>query len=525
MSPDFNDASKLARLLRKAGTSRASAEERIRQHYTLSEPEIRTILHSVWGFVGLEKNQEDDDVLQQLADTMYAIGKDLFARGTVKDAVAWEGPNQTRVAWVMNPKRMRNAGVDHELHVPFQGAYAAQVFERHGLRGETLKYEREMGMGDFLMRASNELYDVTEGGATITIIPEPGYPWPASDGYYSAKLGRKIRSDRPGWLLPENVVDEGRSINSPGINLCKMFEDPIDATMGAEIGRYGRGADDFFIVTHAMGTVEGMTRYGTVQGVAGWEENARKVMECGGLLFPSMAIGPIPATNFGVGVVVADIGLVLNGLKPYLKRGEHPPSAVYSSDAWSGRTGSFLTDTAVAAFEQMHGLSDYVYYTELNIWPLGAPRAWATAGPGELAEELHKVTTLKKELRERFRLWRRDLSPEDVEKLRKKVSLTKARYGYLEAKVNGVMRLSDFPIAAIPPQQEEGFRRFLDITGFNGELLVVDLPDEIFEVMLSSWSPKGMDLDKKLAIQAWANIQYGWNVADAVRKRGVERGT
>lgn len=464
-----------------------------------------------------------DDIRKEVADFMFKVGRELFARGTVKDAVAWEAPSGLRVAWVMDPRRMRAAGVDHELRVPFRGHYAAAVFERYGVPANTLKYEQEMVMGDFLPRVSNELYAFSgDEPVTATIIPEPGYPWPAPDGYYSAKLGRVVRSERPAWLYPENIVDEANGINSPGINLCQMFEEPVDAKMGAVVARYGRGADDFFMVTHAMGTIEGMTRYGSVEGVAGWEENARKVMECGGLLFPSMAIGPIPATNFGVGVVIADVGLVLNSLKPYLKARSTPPAAVYSTDAWSGRTGSFLTDTAVAAFEQMHGLSDYIYYTELNVWPLGAPRAWALAGPGELAEEIYKVTTFKRELKERFRVWTRDLTPEGTEELRERVALTKARYGYMEAKVNGVMRLSDFPLAAIPPQQEEGFRRFLDITGFEGELLVVELPDELLEVMLPSWNPPGMDMEKRTAIQTWANMQYGWHVADAVREAARE---
>jgi len=464
---------------------------------------------------------ESADARKAIGDKLFVIGKELFPRGTVKDVVVWDAPSGTRAAWVMDPRRMRAAGIDHEGHVPFRGAYAASVFERHGVRAETLKYEREMVMGDFLPRASNEFYDFDEG-VTITIIPEPGYPWPAPDGYYSAKLGRVVRSDRPGWLLPEDVVDEGRGINSPGIELCRMFPPRLDADLGATVARYGRGDDDFFLVTHAMGTIEGMTRYGSIEGVAGWEENARKVMECGGLLFPSMAIGPIPATNFGVGVLIADVGVVLNSLKPYLKRGKLPPAAIYSSDAWSGRTASFLTDTAVAAFEQMHGHSDYIYYTELNIWPLGAPRAWALSGPGELAEEVHRVATLKRELKERFQQWTRDLSPEETEALMEHVALTKARYGYLEAKANGVMQLSEFPLAAIPPQQEEGFRRFLDITGFEGQLLVVELPDEILEVMNPSWNLAGMTLEKRTAVQTWAQMQYGWHVADAVRGAGQE---
>lgn len=464
-------------------------------------------------------DEQERETLQEVADFMLKAGKDLFARGTVKDAVGWDSPSGLRVAWIMDPKRMRNAGVDHEGRLPFQGSYAARVFESYGVRAQTLKYEREMVMADFLDRASNELYAFSEDEPIgITLIPAPGYPWPAPEGYYSAKQRRWLSSPRPDWLYPENVVDEPRRIDSPGINLCEFFSEPLGYEMGAEVLRYGRKADDFALVTHAMGTIEGMTRYGTVEGVGGWEENARKVMDCGGLLFPSLAIGPIPATNFGVGVLIADAGVVLKSLKPYLKRGMSPPSAVYSSDAWSGRTGDFFIDTAVAAFEQMHGHSEYMYYTDLNIWPLGAPRAWAITGPGAEAEEVYKVATMKRELKERFRIWTRDLSPEETEHIREDMATTKARYAYLEAKVNGLMRLSEFPFAAVPPQQEEGFRRFLDITGFEGELLIVDLPDELLEVMLPDWDPPGLSYDRREAIKTWAAMQYGWHVADAVRE-------
>lgn len=463
---------------------------------------------------------EERETLERAAGFIFKVGKQLFARGTVKDAVAWEDPYGMRVAWIMDPKRMRNAGVDHEGRVPFTGRQAARVFEYEGVRAETLKYEREMVMSDFLERASNELYALSGGEEPIriTIIPVPGYPWPAPSGYYSAKKQRWLDSPRPDWLLPENVVDEMRHINSPGIDLCGMFREPLDYVRGEEIVRYGRGDDDVFLVTHTMGTIEGVTRFGSIEGVAGWEQNAQKVMECGGLIFPSLAIGPVPATNFGVGVLVADAGIVLNSLSPYRRRGAAPPAAIYNSDAWSGRTGDFFVDTAVAAFEQLHGHSDYMYYTDLNVWPLGAPRAWVVTGPGAETEEIYKIATLKRELKERFRLWRRDLSPEQIEELMERVALTKARYGYLEAKANGIMKVGEFPFAAVPPQQEEGFRRFLDITGFEGEVLVVDLPDELLEVMRPGWDPPNMSIEKRSAIKTWASLQYGWHVSDAVRE-------
>jgi hypothetical protein len=404
--------------------------------------------------------------------------------------------------------------------MPFRGAYVGAVLRRHGVRNKNWDYEGEMVMGDFLPRLQNDLYEIVDEPFDITIIPEPGYPWPAPDGYYSAKLGHVVRSERPAWLYPENIVDPSRDVDSPGVNLCELFQPPLGGEIGAEVVEYGSQSDDFFIVTHAMGTIEGMTRYGSVEGIAGWEENAQKVIDCGGLLFPSMAIGPIPSTNFGVGVLIADAGIVLNSLKPRLKRGVSPLSAVYSSDAWTGRTGDFFNETAILAFEQLHGLSDYIYYNEMNIWPLGAPRAWSVSGPGSQAEEIDKATTLKKKLKERFQIWTRDLSPEETEAVIQATGISEARYGYLEAKVNGVMAMSEFPMAAVPPQQEVGFRRFLDMTGFEGELVVVDLPDELFEVMNPDWDPSDTSFDRKNAIRAWANMQYGWHVADAVRERG-----
>lgn len=451
--------------------------------------------------------------LQDVALLMLDAGRSLFARGTVLDAVAWDSDGDMRVAWVMDPKRMRPAGVGHDAQVPFSGSYAARVFEARGVRADTLKYEREMVLYDFLDRLANDLYGLVGDSIKVTIIPAPGYPWPAPGGYYSAKRREWLESPRPDWLQSENIVDASRGINSPGVDLCRFFGEPLEYKIGAEVIRYGRKDDDFALVTHAMGTIEGMTRYGRIAGVEGWEENAKRVKSCGGLLFPSMAVGPIPATNFGVGVLVADAGLVLNALRG---RGEKP-STVYSSDAWTGRTGDFFADTSIAAFEQMHGHSDYLYNVDLNVWPLGAPKPWSSEGPASLADEIVNISSFKRELKDRFRLWNRHLSPDDTEELMESVALTKARYGYLEAKANGVMRISEFPLAAIPPQQEEGFRRFLDITGFSGELLVVDLPDEILEVMLPEWDPPGVGYERKEAIKTWASMQYGWHVADAVR--------
>lgn len=471
-------------------------------------------------------SEEQQAGLQGLADITLSIGRDLFARGTVRDAVAWEDARLGiwRVAWIVDPKRMERMGVVQDGSLPMRGPYVARIMKQYGMKGTSFEWEREMVMGDFLERVANELLDLIPEGEEIrvTIIPEPGYPWPAEDDvYYSARKGRWEPSERPSWLLPDNVVMPEMAVDSPGVDLCRLFPEEDVRPMGAEAARYGRKPDDYFLVTHAMGTIEGVTRFGTMEGIAGWEENASFVQKCGGLLFPSMAVGAFPAANFGVGILVADVGLVLNSLKPYRKRGDRSQVRVYNTDAWSGRTQYFFQEAAVAAFQQLHGLSDYIYHHDLNVWPLGAPRSLVAFGTVDV-EEIERVPQLKRELRDRFRTWYRGMEPEAIEAIEDQVALTPARYPYLEAKVNGVMPLSDFPMAVVARQQEEGFRHFLKLTGFVGELLVVDVPAEVYEVMDAGWAPSDLSFERRKAIQSWAWMEYGWNVADAIRQAGRE---
>lgn len=304
--------------------------------------------------------------LEQIGDTMFAIGKNLFPRGYVKDVYAWDEDNTVTVAWVMEPDKLRRA-VPYLDPMPFQGAYAANILKRHGGRGETLRYEREMVAGEFLQRLQNDIADLFGWGEPydqylVTFIPEPGYPWPHA--YYSARQRKMIDgSHRPGWLLPENVVDENKGINSPGVDFCTLIGPLKGYESGGEIATW---ANDDFIVTHAMGTMSQMTRFGD------WSENAKQVNSCGGLLFPSLAVGQISGTDFGPFVLVADAGIVVSSLKPNLKKG-HLPAYVYDTDVWSMTTGDFFKDAAVAAFQQLTGRSDYIF--DMNVWPLGAPQA------------------------------------------------------------------------------------------------------------------------------------------------------
>jgi hypothetical protein len=453
--------------------------------------------------------------MQRLALVAYELGKALFARGIVRDAFAWADSGPWRIAWLMDPERMASAGVSIEP-VPFTGQHAARLFRAAGMSGRTFDGQREMVLGDFLRRASNEFGELIdyEHELRSTIIPEPGYPWPAPDGYYSARQKRWLISERPGWLLPENVVEHSLGTDSPGIDLCKLVSDEPYTPIGAMAARYGKGVNDYFLVTHATGSVEGVTRFGG--GEDGWKTNAAKVNSCGGLLFPSVAVGPVPSANFGVGVLVADVGLVLRSIKPYRAPRSRAPATIYNTDAWTEETRGLITRGAIAAFDQLHGHSEYIYHYDLNIWPLGAPT------PSSNHWEVDAVSTaaqLRRTLRDRFRLWKKGLTPDQVEELTAGLWDSPHRYPYLEGKVNGVMPLRHFPLAVVARQQAAGFGTFLELTGFEGELVVLDVPGEILEVMAADWAPPGMSGERRQAIRAWAWQQYGWHVSAAVLER------
>jgi hypothetical protein len=457
--------------------------------------------------------------LQKLGDMMFAVGKDLFPRGFLKDVYVWDS-GELSWAWVMDPDKLRRliSLESGDVHLPFCGAPVTRALKSVGVDYDAFDYERDwLNPETFLSHMANSMWSVPEFAESTdsfhaTFIPEPGYPWPHD--YYSAKKRRVLDgSERPSWLLPENVVDPSHHIDSPGVSFCDLIDPLKDYEMDAEVAGFGR--NDYLIVTHAMGSMDNVTRSGS------WEENAKAINECGGLLFPSLAVGAVPATNFGPFVMVADAGVVLQSLKPYHKAQKRIPSYVYDTDVWSETTGTFFKEAAVSAFEQLTGRSDWMTWFDLNVWSLGAPQAPELHGPG-IANRLDRVAQLKREVRERASVYRRDLTPDDYHEMRERVLLTKARYPYLEAKANGVMPMSTFPMAVAPAQAADGFRGFLDEVGFAGRLVTVELPDEVSEVMDPEWRPAGMDFDRRLAIQAWANLEYGWHVADAIREAGRE---
>ena len=466
---------------------------------------------------------------QDAARKLLEIGQSAFTRGTVKDAVAWREKDGTQqFAWIMDPLKMAtNLGLGNP-EAELRAAPFDYQIKRHFHIDETaFEHERTVGPSEFIWRMANALARAgAEEDAGFTFIPEPGYPWPTrGDEFYSAKRGKMMPSPEPKWLI-EIPADPGRDQKKAyGVDLCQLYADkPVT---GADIGDavVGQLGEMNFIVTHAVSprVRADVTdiRYGTREA---WKHAGENIEACGGLLLPSLAIGAIPATNFGLCILIARVGVVLEGLKPYRRRGIYPVH-VYNTDAWTGTTGEYVRAGAIAAFNQMHGHSEYMYTWENHVWPLGAPSAEG-GGPGD-ASFVMGTKKMATELKRRMRKWPRNLTPEKVMKVQDEVAMTEARYAYLEAKVDGVMPMNAFPVAVCPKQMKVEFTAFLDAAGWDGELLELEVPDEVYRSATDpEWVIRQLkdvarkDTELHSAIETWAQLQYGWHVADELAKRG-----
>lgn len=467
---------------------------------------------------------------REFATRFFALGRALLGQRAVKDAFMWREPGgRLAVAWLMEPLAMAlrfGFGSPDAEGTQTSAVQRLLVAAFGKLSHSDFDYRDTIALYDLLSRLSNTFggLDLMEGqpeAPFVTVIPEPGWPWPTEgEVYFSAKRQKDERSRTPEWLI-EVPGDEriGRG-TQPGVDLCALMgmrpTDGSEAGLGDAVVARFPGED--VIVTHVV-SARGGDEVHEADSPAAWAAAGRSVRACGGLLFPSLAVGPVPATNFGACVLVARVGLALQGVKPYRPRGR-VLTWLYDTDAWTGRVGDYRSGWAIAAFDQMHGHSDYMYTIENHAWPLGAPGGLALHGGPVEPTPIETTKRLNADLKRRFKVWKRDLSPAGVELVQQKVTMTQAHYAYLEAKVNGVTPMDAFPVAVCPERHRPSFEGFLEAAGWRGDLIVLPVPDDILDASEGTSLPAGMPFERRKAIQTWASLQYGWHVADALRKRG-----
>lgn len=463
-----------------------------------------------------------DDALKVAAQGLLQFGK-LWPRGTITDVYWWPEEHRDCFAFTGDGEKISKHWMDMErstLRGPVIDRALSAIFGLKPKRSASdyatiFGYERDVTMADFFDRlGGNTLYDVVtdhkRDGFFVTVIPEPGYPWPVEDGeYYSAREDVMRTAERPKWLIevtdPSTLerLSAGREVDKAmyGVNPCLVF--PPDETRCQRkelLARLSRGGS--FMVAHSMG-------FRTASDYKSLDYAIDGIKSCGGLLFPSLSVGEIPASNFGPVTLVAPVDLVVASLKPYRVRGRRP-CWVYDSDAWTVGTGEMMKGVAIRLFEELHGHENWIY--GIHMWTLGPPRDVSSLFPGHVGEPIDTTAQLGRAVRQRIKPWRREHSVEQLTAAWQKVEGTKYNYGYSEAKGREVVGINEFLLLVAPKSLAKQVKRFVAGVGYSQRVVLLDASD----------LPLGENESEDA--RRWASIQWAWRVRDAVEEhsRSIE---
>jgi hypothetical protein len=456
---------------------------------------------------------------------LLTFGRAAFARGTISDVVAWTPPGETKsyrslhVALVGDALKIaREFGYLHapdediDMGAPARGiAYHIRGILRAPHTAEGIRYDSKIQLSDLLDRlggqAAGEFAEHPFDETHVRLIIEPGYPWPLNDApglvYWSAKSQKMVEPERPGWLIRVEDRDEP-SKTKLGVNPCLVFPpEPRDR----EWPLWGRAGKQDMIVTHSMSLLASKTDaafpfLGTPGSHSYKQTNvaAANIRACGGLLFPSLAVGPIPASNFGPISLVGHLGLILDGLTPF-GRWASGTSWTYEHDAWTVNTSELMRDVSVRLFDELHGHEDFIY--GYHIWTLGPP-AELMGGPSEGSSALRSFSKLATAMKRRSATFKRKMTEEQFAAANEKVAGTVDKYAYCEAKARRVITLSEFPYLVGPESLRERIESFARDVGYPGEVVLIHDSLGVADDMAP-------DRDYRL-------FQWSWIVADAIKK-------
>lgn len=468
---------------------------------------------------------EQFEFVRSWTGALLAFGRDAFPRGTVTDVVAWDGYTTAKYssfhfAFVGDALKLATVFgytvTGDESEEIGTGARVRPIADamRNHLRAkrmsEDLRYEGKIVLADFLDRltgqgvhefARDEMpFDEARGAWILN----PGYPWPEDDAqpfsYWSAKKKALITPERPGWLIEVDDDSERPPVKALGVNPCMVF--PVEP-QAQEWPVWARAKNVDIIVAHSMTLPSDSSSDSTLPASYRYKELSlaiEGVRSCGGLLFPSLSFGPLPASNFGPLTLVGHMGLVLDGLKPYKKRGVDPAAWVYEHDAWTIKTRELMTGVARRIFEEMHGHENYTFGH--NLWTLGPP-AELFGGPSNGSRPIRTVAQLIAVAKRRGSIFGSTVNEEEFEKVNKRVSGTVDKYAYGEAKGRRVISLDEFPFFIGPEQQRQQMEMFAKGVGYRGQIVTLDDPfgvsNDSPDYIMFQWSRLVADAIKKLS--------------------------
>jgi len=206
----------------------------------------------------------------------------------------------------------------------------------------------------------------------------------------------------------------------------------------------------------------------------GDDDAAKTVRQCGGWIYPSLAVGHLPASNFGLVTMFAHVGVALQGMRPLKGKGRYPV-VVYDGDAWTGVTRLFI-QSAPLLYKQLTGRYEVGIYGRHHMLTLG-PDIESSFGFGAgTIRVVPSTAKLRRLLAQRAKVWPQKLTKEGFDRASEALSVS--RYPYLEAKCATVVGLEHFPVVACPAPMMKAAERWLGSVGWNGTLLHVPVSQE-----------------------------------------------
>jgi hypothetical protein len=402
-----------------------------------------------------------------------------------------------------------NKNFGYHFGIPVTGnGYDTKPMWFHSDEGEFLAdFESELSsaISDVLKREGVEVQHDVE----CNIIIDPGYPWRGKDEvYFSAKKKKWIKMVKPEWLIKTKDRDNKDVWAIDFCQIAQSFCSQGNAIIGQFMG--GRGVIEYmtgvsYFVTHATNTVEDKS--------AG---RSSALARCNGMLFPSLAVGPIPACNFGETVLFANASLPLLEMKPYKSGRGVWKTVTYDTDTWTETLGAFTSredgqggDIAIAAAKQLHGGVNWVYSP--HIWLLG-PQIKEEGFADQPAKVLDTTSKLYAQLNRMSSKWVPDMPFEEFDALAAGAIESSNRaydkYAYLECKANGIVTWDCFKLAATPDFLLKSATKTLRSHGYKGEVVPVPVDNVTREAI------KGGVL--KSEQRDYAMYKYAWSVRDAV---------
>ena len=379
----------------------------------------------------------------------------------------------------------RVVGVEGEIGqtMDYPEADISQVFDAISLSIQTFLEKRDVEVDVF-----------------TTLMPKEGSPWEWNQKqtyFYNAHRGIIESTKRPDWIIPVEARDRSTSqyVKTHGADFCK-FAPVISADVDCPMVCRFEERDLDFMVTHSID----ITRYDT-----GWRKIAKFINYCGGILFPSLAVGQVPGARFGPVCLVVNPMVVLEGMKPYARRQGQWPIITYSTDVWTETMGDFLGNASATLFEQLTGQWPIDLFGRMHFYILGPPLRLDGPMEGKPILNTKKLSTV---LGRRARRWSRDLTGEEVEGLQ--FTEREDRYPYLEAKSNGIVSVEALVACAAPSSMMRSVKDFLDAIDFQGEVIPIRTSREEANAL-------SVGLDYGLL------YDYSWRVFDAVIGRAYEQ--